>query len=159
QIGKRADAFLVVLVLLDDLLPGRDRGIEVAALLMVDLRDANEISALLVQRRRAARAALERSDEIIPALLRLEDADARVERGHVRRIRVNAAPAQRQGAIGFAELLGELGRFAQNGGARDFVALELRLALEHAEALCRLIRVLIEDGEATGDVELFLLAC
>src|SRR5262249_28417702 len=133
QIGERGDALFVVLVLGDDALPRVDRLRQILALLLVHERDADEIRAALVRRADLARATLERGDEVVPALLILEDADARVERGEIRRIAVDAALPQRERAIRIAERLGELGGLAQDRRARRFVRLELRLALEHQE--------------------------
>ncbi len=156
QIGERADALLVVLVVGDDALPRRDGGVQIGALLVMDLRDAHEVRALLVERRRLARAALERGDEIIPALLALEDADPGVERGQIRRVAVDAPAPELERAVGVAERLGELGGLAEDRGARDLVRLEVRLALEHGEALLRLLGLRVECGEPAGDVELLL---
>src|SRR5687767_9238494 len=69
QIGELADRFLVVAVVGDDALPRRDRGVAILALLVMDARDADQVRALLAQRRGFARAALERGDQVIPALL------------------------------------------------------------------------------------------
>jgi hypothetical protein len=71
----------------------------------MDQRDAHEVGALLRRARDLAGAALERLDEVVPALLALEDRDPRVEGGQIARIAVDATLPQRQRAIRIAERL------------------------------------------------------
>jgi hypothetical protein len=51
QVRERADALLVILVVGDDALPGSDRGVEILALLVMDLCDPDEVGPLLVRGR------------------------------------------------------------------------------------------------------------
>ena len=142
----------------DDALPRADRGVEIVALLVVDQRDAHEVGALLVRRRRPCSARLSSAATRSSQRCWLSRMPIRASSaGQIGRIAVDAALPQRQRAVGVAERLGELGGLAEDRGARGVVGLEVRLALEDGEALLRPVGLRVERGEPARDDELLVL--
>jgi hypothetical protein len=157
QIGERGHALGVLAALARDPLPGRDRAVEIAAVLAVDRRDPGQVRALLRRGHVLARAQLERGDQLVPPLVRLEQRDPGVERGEVVRIAVDPALPQRERAIVIAERLREPRGLADDGEPVRLALLEIRHALEHVEPLALAIDPRVQLAEPATDQQLLAL--
>ena len=135
-----------------------DRGVEIVALLVMDLRDAHEIGALLVRRRRLARRALSSaatrsSQRCWLSRMPMRASSAETSDGSLSTRRSHSDSARSVSPSDSASLAAS----REDRGARGVVGFEVRLALEDGEALLRLVGLGVERGEAAGDDELLVL--
>ena len=153
------DVGLVVAELALDLRPDLDRVGRARELLGVDAGDPREVREALVVGDAGLRAALQRLDQRLPLGAELEEIDDRVEGLAVLvAVDLEALTPGPEGAVGVAELLGDVAGLAEERRPQDRVGLDLGEALEDAEALLTTLSPREQLVEVVADVVEGLLA-